>query len=88
MKSENESYVEDERKLPLLPGQAVNSCFCIRRLNVLMPVVGDKKRAESMLKDNAAAFSEAENMLFGSKYEELVVKSLRLKIYQKNSLVL
>ena len=29
-----------------------------------------------MLKDNATAFSEAENMLFGTKYEELLAKSL------------
>ena len=29
-----------------------------------------------MLKDNATAFSEGENMLFGPKYEELVAKSL------------
>ena len=28
-----------------------------------------------MLKDNATTFLEAENMVFGSKYEELVAKS-------------
>ena len=32
-----------------------------------------------MLKDNARAFSEAENMLFGPKYDELVMKSLSSK---------
>ena len=41
--------------------------------------VGEKKRVESMLKDNATAFSDAGNMLFGSKYDELVAKSLSSK---------
>ena len=41
--------------------------------------VGDKKRVESMLKDNAKAFSDAGNMLFGSKYDELMAKSLSSK---------
>ena len=54
----------------------MNSCSYIRRFNVLMSFVGDKKRVESMLKDNATAFSDAGNMLFRSKYEELVEKSL------------
>ena len=63
----------------LLLGQAMNSCSYIRRFNVLMSFVGDKKRVESMLKDNATAFSDAGNMLFGSKYEELVAKSLSSK---------
>ena len=44
-----------------------------------MTFIGDKKRAESMLKDNVSAFLNAENMLFGSKYEELVAKSLSSK---------
>ena len=43
---------------------------------------------ESMLKDNATAFSDAGNMLFGSKYKELVAKSLSSKKNQKSSLVL
>ena len=34
---------------------------------------------ESMLKDNATTFSDAGNMLFESKYEELVAKSLSSK---------
>ena len=63
----------------LFLGQAMNSCSYIRRFNVLMSFVGDKKRVESMLKDNATAFSDAGNMLFGSKYEELVAKSLSSK---------
>ena len=53
-----------------------------------MSFVGGKKRVESMLKDNATTFLEAENMLFGLKYEEMVAKSLSLKIDQKSSLVL
>ena len=72
----------------LLLKQAVNSCSYIRRFNVLMSFVGDNKRVESMLKDNATTFLEAENMLFGVKYEEMVAKSLSLKIDQKSSLVL
>ena len=57
----------------------MNSCSYIRRFHVLMSFVGDKKRVESMLKDNATAFSDAGNMLFRSKYEELVEKSLSSK---------
>ena len=72
----------------LLLKQVVNSCSYIRRFNVLMSFVGDKKRVESMLKDNATTFLEAENMLFGLKYEEMVAKSLSLKTDQKSSLVL
>ena len=53
-----------------------------------MSFVGNKKRAQSMFKDNATTFSDARNMLFGSKYEELVVKDLSSKIDQKISLVL
>ena len=60
----------------LLFGQAMNSRSYIRRFNIPTSFVGDKKRVESMLKDNSTALSDAENMLFGSKYEELVVKSL------------
>ena len=37
----------------------------IRRFNVLMSFIGDKKRVESVLKDNATAFLDAVNMLFG-----------------------
>ena len=38
-----------------------------------------------MLKKNATTFSEAENMLFGPKYGELVAKSLSSYINQKSS---
>ena len=47
----------------LLLGQGMNTCFYIRHFNVLISFVGDKKSTESMLKDNATAFSDAENML-------------------------
>ena len=63
----------------LLLRQAMNSCSYIRHFNVLMSFVGDKKRIDSMLKDSTTAFSEAENMLFGSKYEELMLKTLNSK---------
>ena len=75
-------------QVTFLLGQAMNSCSYIRRFNVLMSFVGDTKRIESMLKDNATAFSDAGNMLFGSKYKELVAKSLSSKKNQKSSLVL
>ena len=38
-----------------------------------------------MLKENATTSSEAENMLFGPKYDELVAKSLSSYINQKSS---
>ena len=98
MEAEKESYLADEGEtnpvfemlkyfdqVILLLGQAMNSCSYIRRFNVLMPFVGNKKRAQSMLKDNATTLSDAGNMLFGSKYEELVVKDLSSKIDQKSS---
>ena len=86
MEGEKGSYVPDEgktnplfemsklfKKVILFLGQVMNSCSYIRRFD------GDRKWAESMLKDNATAFSEEENMLFGSKYEELVAKYLSSK---------
>ena len=92
MEAEKESYLADEEEtnalfemsklfdqVILLLGQAMNSCSYIRRFNVLMSFVGDTKRIESMLKDNATAFSDAGNMLFGPKYEELVAKFLSSK---------
>ena len=92
MEVEKESYIADEGKtnplleisklfdqVILLLGQAMNSCSYIRHFNFLMSFVGDKKRIDSMLKDNTTAFSEAENMLFGSKYEELMLKTLNSK---------
>ena len=93
IEAKKESYVADEGEnnplfemsklfdqVILLLGQAMNSCFYIRCFNVLMSFIADKKRAESILKDNATALSEAQNMLFGPKYEELVAKSLSSKM--------
>ena len=48
--------------------QATISCSYIRRFNSLTSFVWGKKRVESMLKDNATAFSEAGNMQFRPKY--------------------
>lgn len=56
-------------------GQAINFCSYIRHFNVLTFFLGKRKKAESLLKDNALPFTEADNMLFGSKYGE----SLRSK---------
>ena len=84
MEAEKESYLAEEGEtnplfemskhfdqIILFLGQAMNSCSYIRHFNVLMSFVGDKKRVESMLKDNTTAISDAGNMLFGSKYEDL-----------------
>ena len=92
MEAEKESYVADEREtnplfemsklfdqVILLLGQAMYLCSYIRGFNVLMFFVGDKKRVKFMLKESATAFSDAENMLFGPKYEEMVAKSLSSK---------
>ena len=92
MTTEKESYVADEGEnkplfemsklfdqVILLLGQAMNSCSYIRHFNVLMSSVVYKKRVEFLLKDNATAFSEEKNMLFGPKYEQLVAKSLSSK---------
>ena len=57
----------------------MKSCLCIRHFNVLMSLVGDKKRAESVLKHNATEYTGADDMLFGSTYEELMAKSLSSK---------
>ena len=71
METEKESYLAEEGETNslfemsklfdqvfLLLGQAMNSCFSFRRFNVLMSFVGDKERVESMLKDNATAFTD------------------------------
>ena len=92
MEAEKESYLADEEEtnplfemsklfdqVILFLGQAMNSCSYIRRFNVLMSFVGYKKRVESVLKDNATGISDAENMIFGPKYEDLVAKSLSSK---------
>ena len=92
VEADKESYPADEREtnplfemsklfdqVILFLGQAMNSCFYIRHFNALMPFVRDKKRVDSMLKDNATAFSDAGNMLFGPNYKELLVKSLSAK---------
>ena len=92
VEAEKESYVADKgetkplyeisklfNQFILLLGQAMNLSSYIRSFNVLMSFVGDKKKVQSMLKDNATAFSEAKNMLFRHKYKELVAKSLSSK---------
>ena len=103
MEVERQSYLADEGEtnllfemsklfdqVILLLRQTMNSYSYIRRFNVLMSFVGDKKIVEYMLKDNSIAFSVTGNMLLESKYEKLVAKSLEKtqKIDQKSSLVL
>ena len=67
----------------LLLGQAMNSCAYIRRFNILMAFLGDKKKVDNMLKDNASAFTDTNDLLFGPKYEELVAKTLSSKSKSK-----
>ena len=63
----------------LLLGQAVNSCAYIRRFNILMSFMTDKKKVEGILKENAAVFAESDDNLFGEKYEETMIKSAKSK---------
>ena len=78
MEDKKESHIADEGEtnplfemsklfdqVILLLGQAMNSCSYIRRFNVLMSFIGDKKRVESMLKDNATAFLDARTCYLG-----------------------
>ena len=47
-------------KVILLSGQPMNTCSYITRFNILMSfvIVNDKKKVESMIKENAEAFNE------------------------------
>ena len=65
----------------LLLGQAMNSCSYIRRFDVLMSCWRQEKS-----RVYATVFLEAENMLFGPKYEELVAKSSSSKNRSKDLL--
>ena len=63
----------------LLLGQAINTCSYIRRFNILMSFIGDKVKVDAMLKENAEAFKDSKEMLFGQKFEEVVTKSIASK---------
>ena len=47
--------------------------------------VGGKKRVGSKLKDNATAFSEADNMLFGSELQKSIKRGLCF--YKKSRII-
>ena len=67
------SYLMDH--VVSLLSQVVNTYAYIRRLNILMSFMSDKKKVEMMLKETAEAFRDNEKMLFG----EVVAKSLTSK---------
>lgn len=62
-----------------LLGQTVSTCFYIKRFKILISRVSNKSRVEMMLKENAQALREKEEILFGPKFEEVETKSFTLK---------
>ena len=71
------SYLMDQVVLFLC--QAVNTRAHIRRFNILMSFISDKKKVEMLLKENTEAFRDNEKTLLGPKFEEVVAKSLASK---------
>ena len=71
MGSEDESNLEEILSffdhIILLLGQAMNTCSHFRRFNILMALLGDKKRTEAMLMNNASAFAEAKYVVWTQK---------------------
>ena len=49
----------------LLFGQAVNTWAYVRRFNILLSFMSEKKKVEMMLEKNAEAFNDNAKMLFG-----------------------
>ena len=72
MGSEDESNLEEILSffdhIILLLGQAMNTCSYFRRFNILMALLGDKKRTEAMLMNNASAFAEAKYVVWTQKW--------------------
>ena len=71
------SYLMDQ--VVLFLGQAVNTRAHIRRFNILMSFISDKKKVEMLLKENTEAFRDNEKTLLGPKFGEAVAKSLASK---------
>ena len=71
------SYLMDQ--VVLFLGQAVHPHADIRRFNILMSFISDKKKVEMLLKENTEAFRDNEKALLGPKFEEVVAKSLASK---------
>ena len=71
------SYLMDQ--VVLFLGQAVNTRAHIRRFNILMSFISDKKKVEMLLKEHTEAFRDNEKTLLGPKFEEVVAKSLASK---------
>ena len=69
----------------ILLEQSVNNCTYIRRFNIIMALLNDKKKVETVIKENSLAFIDKSisNALFGLKYEETVAKSLPSKSRSK-----
>ena len=75
-------HVRNVKPLPISYFTSDKQCIRVCTFAVLMFSCHllEKRRAESMPKDKAAALSEAENMVFGRpKYGELTAKFLSLK---------
>jgi len=73
----------------LLLGQAMNTCAHTRRFNVLMEFIGDKLKADNLLKDSVISLAkDSGDNLFGPKFEEHMTKTLNLTSQKKFSLQL
>lgn len=71
-----------------LVGQVINSLSYWRHNAILNTVLtnDDQRRVKDVLKENRALFEEDDNYLFGSKFEELVVKTQKTKVKTKEML--
>lgn len=63
-----------------LLGQVINSIVYQRRLSILTSVFNEKKKANDLMNDLKGLMNEDNEKLFGSKFEENVVKNQKTKI--------
>ena len=71
-----------EQTITLL-GQAVNAIVYQRRLSALTSIFNDRKKAKELLSDKKEMMDEDKDRLFGSKFEESVVKTQKTKVKTK-----
>ena len=69
-----------------LVDQAINSIQYQRRMNVLSTIFSDKKKAKEILSDKVDIINEDYEYIFGSKFEDSVVKTQRIKRKTKEML--
>ena len=70
-----------------LLGQTFNSVSYYRRRIVLLAIVSDKKQVKEILKDNSHVLEENKGVkLFGEKFDERVVKQLKIQKKSKEFL--